>query len=138
MLFVPCAYASRPSIVHRCGMAEFFSRTTEAKGRSTDQVCGEAVASTSGRPSGSELPLPEARSAAREGTPNSDQKVAMGADRTTSATAASHPPMDKQRLPARATALLLQADTSGARPLPEHALERGSRVLPWAAAGHRR
>jgi hypothetical protein len=46
--------------------------------------------------------------------------------------------MDKQRLPARATALLLQADISGARPLPEHALERGRRALPWAAAGHRR
>jgi len=34
--------------------------------------------------------------------------------------------VDEQRLLARANALLRQADISGARPLLEHALERGS------------
>ena len=43
-----------------------------------------------------------------------------------SASAAPRSPMDEQRLLARATELLRQADISGARPLLEHALEHGS------------
>jgi TPR repeat protein len=63
---------------------------------------------------------------AREAAPDSDPKVAMATERSAFASAASHPPVDEQRLLARANALLRQADISGARPLLEHALERGS------------
>jgi hypothetical protein len=107
-------------------MVEASSRTTEGKGRSPEQVSGEAVASTSGRSSASELPRPVAASTAREAPPGLDPKVAMATERSASATAASHSPVDEQRLLARANALLRQADISGARPLLEHALERGS------------
>ncbi len=107
-------------------MAESSSRTTEGKGRSPEQVSGEAVASTSGRSSASELPRPEAASTAREAASDLGPKVAMATERSASASAASHSPVDEQRLLARANALLRQADISGARPLLEHALERGS------------
>jgi hypothetical protein len=43
-----------------------------------------------------------------------------------SASAAPRSPVDEQRLLARATELLRQADISGARPLLEHALAHGS------------
>ena len=107
-------------------MAEHSSRTTEGKGRSPEQISGEAVASTSGRSSASKLPRPEAPSTAREAASDLDPKVAMATERSASASAASHSPVDEQRLLARANALLRQADISGARPLLEHALERGS------------
>ena len=107
-------------------MAEHSSRTIEGKGRSHEQVSGEAVASTSVRSSASKLPRPEAASTAREAPSDLDPKVAMATERSASATAASHSPVDEQRLLARANALLRQADISGARPLLEHALERGS------------
>src|SRR6202022_2717893 len=75
----------------------------------------------------SELPRPEPQSTAREAASDLDPKVAMGTERSTSATAASsRPPLEEQRRLARANALLRQADISGARPLLEHALERGS------------
>ena len=102
-----------------------FSRT-EGKGRSTEQISGEAVASTSGRSSASELPGPVAASAAREARSDLDPKVAMATERSASATAASHSPVDEQRLLARANELLRQADISGARALLALALERGS------------
>jgi hypothetical protein len=102
-----------------------FSRT-EGKGRSTEQISGEAVASTSGRSSASELPGPVAASAAREARSDLDPKVAMATERSASATAASHSPVDEQRLLARANELLRQADISGARTLLALALERGS------------
>ena len=107
-------------------MAEHSSRTIEGKGRSHEQVSGEAVASTSVRSSASKLPRPEAASTAREAPSDLDPKVAMATERSASATAASHSPVDERRLLARANALLRQADISGARPLLEHALERGS------------
>ena len=107
-------------------MVEAFSSRVEGKGRSPEQISGEAVASTSGRSSASELPRPEAQSTAREAASDLDPKVAMETERSTSASAASHSPVDEQRLLARANALLRQADISGARPLLEHALERGS------------
>jgi len=50
----------------------------------------------------------------------------METERSASASAASHSPVDEQRLLARANALLRQADISGARPLLEHAREHGS------------
>jgi hypothetical protein len=107
-------------------MAESSARTTEGKGRPPEQVSGEAVASTSGRSSASELRRPEVQSTAREAASDLDTKVAMETERSTSASAAPRSPADEQRLLARASALLRQADISGARPLLEHALERGS------------
>jgi TPR repeat protein len=71
------------------------------------------------------LRRPEAQSAAREAASDLDTKVAVEAERS-SASAVPHSPADEQRLLARANALLRQADISGARPLLEHALERGS------------
>ena len=103
-------------------MAESSSRAIEGKGRSPEQISGEAVASTSGRSSASELPRPEPQSTAREAASALDPKVAMGTERSTSASDASR----ELRLLARANALLRQADISGARLLLEHALERGS------------
>jgi len=107
-------------------MAESSSRVIEGKGRSPELISGEAVASTSGRSSASELPRPEPQSTAREAASDLDPKVAMGTERSTSASAASRSIVDEQRLLARANALLRQADISGARLLLEHALERGS------------
>ena len=122
------ASRSREPVVDsaRGWMAEHSSRTTERKGRLPEQISGEVVASTSGRSSASELPRPVAASTAREAAPDSDPKVAMATERSASASAASHPPVDEQRLLARANALLRQADISGARPLLEHAREHGS------------
>ncbi|HEX9469885.1 MAG TPA: hypothetical protein VF957_10130 [Bradyrhizobium sp.] len=102
-----------------------FSRT-ERNGRSTEQISGEAVASASGRSSASELPRPEGLSADREAASDLGQKVAVGTERSTSGSGASHSPVDEQRLLARANELLRQADISGARPLLEYALEHGS------------
>jgi len=102
-------------------MAERASRIAE-NGRLPEQVSGEAVASTSERLSASLHPV--APSTAGEAA--SDPKDAMMTERSASASAASHSAMDEQRLLARANALLRQADISGARPLLEHALERGS------------
>src|SRR6202048_1566449 len=103
-------------------MAEASSRTIEAKAALPDQISGEAGASTSGRSAASELPRPEPQSTAHEAASDLDPKVAMGTERSTSASDASR----ELRLLARANALLRQADISGARPLLEHALERGS------------
>jgi hypothetical protein len=105
--------------------SEFPPGTTEGRGRSPEPTSGEAVASSSER-SASELPRPEAQATAREAAPGLDPKVATGIEQSTSASAASHFPPDEQRLLARASALLRQADISGARSLLEHALERGS------------
>src|SRR5260370_5175177 len=107
-------------------MAEHCSRTTEGKGRLPEQISGEVFAAASGWSSDSKLPRPEAQLTAREAAPDSDPKVAMATERSAFASAASHPPVDEQRLLARANALLRQADISGARPLLEHALERCS------------
>jgi hypothetical protein len=107
-------------------MAESSSRTIEGKERSPEQIPGEAVASTSGRSSASELPRLEPQSTARAAASDLDPKVAVRTERSTSASAASRSLVDEQRLLARANGLLRQADISGARPLLEHALERGS------------
>src|SRR5712664_1632077 len=106
-------------------MAESSSRTIEGNGRSPEQISAEAAASTSGRSSASELPRPEAQSTAREAASDLGPKVAMGIERSTSASA-SRSLVDEQRLLARAKTFLRQADISGARLLLEHALERGS------------
>jgi hypothetical protein len=106
-------------------MAEHSSRTIAGRERLPEQISGEAVASTSRRSSALKLPRPEAQSTAREAPSDLDPKIAMATERSASATA-SHSPVDEQRLLARANALLRQADISGARPLLEHAVERGS------------
>ena len=85
-------------------MAEHSSRTTEGKGRLPEQNSGEVFASTSGRSSASKLPRPEAQLTAREAAPDTDPKVAMATERSASASAASHFPLDEQRLLARANA----------------------------------
>ena len=107
-------------------IAESSSRAIAGKGRSPEQISGEAVASTSGRSCASELPRPKPQSTAREAASDLDPEVAMGTARSTSASAASRSLVDELRLLARANALLRQDDISGARPLLEHVLERGS------------
>ena len=72
------------------------------------------------------VPTAQARSTAREAASDLGPEVATGTERSTSASAVTHSPVDEQRLLARANALLRQADISGARPLLEHAVERGS------------
>ena len=122
------ALRSREPVVDsaREWMAEHSSRTIAGKERLPEQISGEAVASTSGRSSASELPHPEPQSTAREVASDLDPKVAMGTERSTSASAASRSLVDEQMLLARANALLRQGNISGARLLLEHALERGS------------
>jgi hypothetical protein len=107
-------------------MAESSSKTIEENGRSPEQISGEAVASTLGRSSVSELPRPEPQSAAREAASGSNPKVAMATERSTSAGAAPSSLVDEQKLLARANVLLRQADIGGARLLLQHALEHGS------------
>jgi hypothetical protein len=107
-------------------MVEFASRTIEGKERSPEQISGQAVAATSGRSSGSELPSQEPRPTAREAASDLDPNVAVATELSALTSAASRSPVDEQRLLARANALLLQADISDARPVLEHALERGS------------
>jgi DNA repair exonuclease SbcCD ATPase subunit len=107
-------------------MAEPSSRTAEDKAPRPQQISGEAVASIPGPSSASELPRPEPQSTAPEAASDSDPKVAMRTERSTSESAASRPSADEQRLLARANALLRQAEISSARPLLERALERGS------------
>jgi len=119
------ALPSRESAVDRSQerTAGFSSSTIEAKGRSPEQTSGKAVTSTSGLSSASR---PEAPSATREAASDVVPKVAMGTEQSKSASAPHPSLVDEQRLLARANALLAQADISGARPLLQHALERGS------------
>jgi hypothetical protein len=107
-------------------MTESSSRAIEGNGRSLERAPSDVVASTSGRSSASEPPRSQAQSTVGEAVSGLDPKAAIVTDRVTSASAASRPPLDEQRLLARANALLRQADISGARPLLEHALDRGS------------
>ncbi|QDW41392.1 hypothetical protein FFI89_032295 [Bradyrhizobium sp. KBS0727] len=107
-------------------MPESAPRTTVGSGRSPERISGEAVASSSERSPAPELPRPQALTTAREGAPGLDPKVAAGTEHATSASAAPHFLPDEQRLLVRANALLRQADISGARPLLERAVERGS------------
>jgi hypothetical protein len=122
------ALHTRASAVDRSQerMTKSFSRAIEATGRSPEQISAKAAAFTSRPSSVSELPRPEAPSAAREASSDLVPKAAMGTERSAAPRAVSLPLADEQRLLARATALLGQADISGARPLLRHALERGS------------
>jgi hypothetical protein len=107
-------------------MAVPSSRTAEKKAPRPEQISGEAVVSIPQRSSASELPRPEPQATAPEAAPVLDRKVAMTPERSTSESAAPSSGADERRLLARANALLRQADISSARPLLEHALERGS------------
>ena len=84
------------------------------------------AASTSGQSSVSESPPPEAQPAVRAAAPDSAPKAAAAIARSTSVGAPRSSLVDEQKLLARATALLEQADISSARPLLQHALEHGS------------
>ena len=107
-------------------IAESSSSTIGANDPSPGQISGKAAASISQRSSVSELPRPEAPSAAREAASHLVPKVAAAPERSASSSGAPSSLADEQRLLARANALLAQADISGARPLLQHALERGS------------
>jgi hypothetical protein len=108
------------------GMAASPPRTIAANGRSLGQVPGDVVVATAGQPFASEPPRSQAQSPVGEATSELDPKPSMVAEQVTSGRAAPRPPLDEQRLLLRANALLRRADISGARPLLEHALERGS------------
>jgi hypothetical protein len=116
-------------------MAESSSRAIERNGLSPGQISGNAAASTSGPSSVSELPRPEAASVTREAASDLVPKVAMATERSTAPSAVSPSLVDEQRLLARATAFLRQADISGARLLLQHALERGSARAEFMLAG---
>jgi hypothetical protein len=116
------AHASRKRTIvspHK-RVVESRSTMTEGNTRSPEQTPALATPSSPKRSSALDLP-PEAQSTARESAPDLDSK-----EGSASASAAARSPLDEQRLLARANALLRQADISGARPLLEHALERGS------------
>ena len=106
-------------------VAQFYLKITEGKSRWPEQTSVQAAASISERSSAPELP-PEAQSTARESAPELDPQVPVVAEGSASASAAPRSLVDEQRLLARANALLRQADISGARPLLEHAVDRGS------------
>jgi hypothetical protein len=105
-------------------MAEPSARTIEGMGASSAQISARGVISNPESPSVSEVP--RADSTAREPASASDRKVATRTEPSTPANGVAHSPVDEQRLLARASALLRQADISGARPLLERAVERGS------------
>jgi hypothetical protein len=107
-------------------VAEPSSKTIEEKAPPSKQISREAVASIPQRSSAPELARPASPSTAPEAAPDLTRKVAIRTEQSTPASAASGSSADEQRLLARANALLRQADISGARPLLEHALERGS------------
>ena len=107
-------------------MAASSPRTIEASGRSLEQVPGEVVVATGGQSSASEPQRSQAQSPVGGAASALDPKPSMVAEQVTSGSATSRSPLDEQRLLVRANALLRRADISGARPLLEHALERGS------------
>jgi hypothetical protein len=128
MMKAPGAPSPREPVVDRSQerMADSSPRTIAESRRPPEQVPREAAASTSGRPSTSEPPPSPAPPTVGDAAPGSDPRAATVTEQVTSAGAASRSPLDELRLLTRANALLRQADISGARPLLEHALERGS------------
>jgi hypothetical protein len=105
---------------------ETVSKKIEEKASPPKLISGKAVASVPQQSSASELRRPEPPSTAPEAASDLARKVAMRTVQSTPARAASGSSADEQRLLARADTLLRQADISGARPLLERALERGS------------
>jgi hypothetical protein len=126
-LNVSQALASREPIAdsqQECAV-ESRSKMTGGKSRSPQRASAQVAASNSERSAVLEL-SPEARSTVRESAPDLEPKVSTTSEGSMPANAASHSVADEQRLLVRANALLRQADISGARPLLEHAIERGS------------
>jgi hypothetical protein len=106
-------------------VAQLYFKTIEGNSRSPEPTFVQTAASNPERSSVSKLP-PEALSATRESAPAPDPQSPVVSEVSVSASAAPRSPVDEQRLLARANALLRQADISGARPLLEHAVDRGS------------
>jgi hypothetical protein len=124
----PVAVRSCEPVVDRSQqrIAASSSHKNEGEGRPPAQISGEtAVANLEGS-SASDLPHPPLQSAAHQAVSDLDPNVAVTTERSASANATSPSPINEHRLLARANALLQQADISGARPLLEHAIERGS------------
>ena len=101
-----------------------YSRLNAENARWWELLPGQALASQ--RSLIPQFPSGATRSTVRESALDTGSKVGAGIDRSTPANSASGWTVDEQRLLARASALLRQADISGARPLLEHALEHGS------------
>jgi hypothetical protein len=103
------------------------SSSSPVEGNGSSEQVSNKVAPSISRPSSvSELARPEAPSAARESASHLVTKVAAGTERSPPTSAAASFLLDEQRLLAQAGALLAQADISGARPLLQQAVERGS------------
>ena len=107
-------------------IASTSSRSAGGAGGLPEPISSETTAANLERSSASEFPLPSMPSTAHEAASDSDLKVAVAIERSTSANAASGSSLNEQRLLARARTLLQQADISGARPFLEHAIEHGS------------
>jgi hypothetical protein len=117
----PALIAREPaaeSLVER--VAQFHLKMAEGKRRSPDRPSVQAAASNP-EPSSP----PEATSTARDAA-KPDPQVSMVPEESASAIGASRAPVDEERLLARANTLLRQADISGARPMLEYAVNRGS------------
>ena len=106
-------------------VAQLYLKTTGGKSRSPEPTFVQTAASNAGRSSVSVLP-PEAPPTARESAPAMNPQVPVVSEVSASASVSPRSLVDEQRLLARANALLRQADISGARPLLEHAVDRGS------------
>jgi hypothetical protein len=102
------------------------SQTTEEMDRLPQWASIPAAVFQSGSSSASDFSSSGAQWSARQSAQEKNPNITPLSDRPAPGTSASHSLVDEQRLLARANALLRQADISGARPLLEHALERGS------------
>jgi TPR repeat protein len=120
-LWVPAAIDGLPEWV-----VAFRSATTEGTFDHPQQVSMQAAASYQAPPSTVEAKPPAPESAAHERSPVLEATAAAVSAPSTPARALRRLLVDEQRLLARAIALLREANISGARPLLEHAAQRGS------------
>jgi hypothetical protein len=120
-LWVPAAVDGLPEWV-----VAFRSATTEGTFDHPQQVSMQAAASYQEPPSTVEAKPPAPESAAHERSPVLEATAAAVSAPSTPARALRRLLVDEQRLLARAIALLREANISGARPLLEHAAQRGS------------
>ncbi|WP_156795511.1 hypothetical protein [Bradyrhizobium icense] len=102
------------------------SVTTEGTFHHPQQASMQAAAFYQEPPSTPEAKPTAAQSAAREREPVLESNAAAVSAPSTPARSLPRPFVDEQRLLARAIALLREANISGARPLLEHAAQRGS------------
>jgi hypothetical protein len=106
------------SLVER--VAQFHLKMADVKRHLPDRTSVQAAASNSEQSS-----PPETTSTARDPA-KLDPQVSMVSERSASTVATPHSLVDEERLLAQANALLRQADISGARPVLEYAVNRGS------------